>query len=53
MDKRALAPARDRVALDGVAARADEAVEAGELDDEAVPVVLVERALFEVLLDAL
>jgi hypothetical protein len=31
--------------------RADEVVELGELDDEPVPVVLVERPFFEVVLN--
>ena len=50
-DERALVPARAGVALHGVAARADEVVQLGELDDERVPFVFVEGPLFEVFLD--
>ena len=41
----------DGCTWDGVAARADEAVEAGEIDNEAIPVVLVKGALLEEILN--
>ena len=47
----ALVAASARVTLDGMTARADKVVQAGELDDQTVPIVLVEGALLEVFLN--
>lgn len=50
-NKGALAPPGAGIALDGMPAGPHEVVELRELDDERVPVVLVERAPLEVALD--
>lgn len=49
-DKRTLAAARAGVTLDGVAARAHQVVQLGQLDDERIPIVLVEGPFLEVVL---
>ena len=49
-DKRALAPSSTRVALDRVPACAHKVVQVGQLDNQRVPVVLIEWTLFEVVL---
>ena len=47
----ALVAASTRVALDGMTARTDKVVQAGQLDDQTVPIVLVKGALLEEVLN--
>lgn len=49
-DKRTLASTCARVSLNWVTACADQIIELGQLNNESIPIILVERPLFQIIL---
>lgn len=50
-NKGTLTTTRTRVSLNWMTSRPDQIIELGKFDDERVPVILVERSFFEIVLD--